>query len=90
MLFRSNEPHLALYQFEEIREAQIITDGDDRIRVLVVPWQTISEESVTRLKSHMADVLGIETDRLSVECVSEIMGNPGGKKQFVVARSRDL
>ena len=86
----TNEPHLALYQFEEIREAQIITDGDDRIRVLVVPWQTISEESVTRLKSHMADVLGIETDRLSVECVSEIMGNPGGKKQFVVARSRDL
>lgn len=86
----TNEPHLALYRFEDIREAQIVMGADESIRVLVVPWESISAETISKLTEHLKEIFGPASSRLKVEVVSEILTAPSGKRQFVVARSRDL
>ena len=88
--FFTNEPHLALYRYDEIREAQIVMGSDDGIRVLVVPWDSISADTISRLTDDLKELFGSSSSRLSVEVVSEIAAAPSGKRQFVVARSRDL
>ena len=88
--FFTNEPLLALYKFDEIREAQIVMGDDDSIKVLVVPWDTITGETILKLTDHLKEIFRFSASSLSVEVVSEIVAAPGGKKQFVVARSRDL
>ncbi len=88
--FSTNESHLALYQFDEIREAQILMEDDNTIRVLIVPWKAISSETIARLTEHLREIFGSTSSGLSVDVVSEIIIAPSGKRQFVVARSRDL
>jgi phenylacetate-CoA ligase len=88
--FFATEPHLALYQFEEIREVQIVMEDDDRIRVLIVPWDKLSQDTVSRLTVRLTEVFGSASKRLVVETVDEIRTAPSGKRQFVVARSREL
>jgi len=76
----------AFYHLEEIREGQIIQEDINTLRVKIVPWERISEQTKASLKKELSSYLKSETMRVHIEEVEEIPRTKRGKRPFIISR----
>lgn len=72
-----------------IIEAQIVQVGLDRIDVLVVPYDGLSDQNIEKLLENLVQKVGSAVE-INVECVSEIERGANGKFRAVVSKVRHL
>lgn len=75
-----------VYHLEEIRESQIVQEDLDLLRVKVVPWETLSAETVKAIRENVGRYLDVPSMTIRVEVVDEIPKSVTGKKPFVLSR----
>lgn len=75
-------------RMREIREAQIIQEDYDRIRVKVIPWDKLGERSRHSIKKSIAFHLNDDSIHVSVEEVDDIPRTRRGKRPFVMSAIR--
>lgn len=68
-----------------IREAQIVQEALDQVRVRVVPARGFGDSHVRQLRRRLQERLG-ESVEVTIECVEEIPRGPGGKFHAVISR----
>ncbi len=76
----------AFDHFEEIREGQIIQEDIKTLRVMVAPWEQLTETTREALLSKFRHYLDSERMNILIEEVSEIPRLGRGKKPFVISR----
>ncbi len=72
---------------DDVREGQIVQEDLDYLRVLVVPWEGISDSTVEKLKHAVLDHVDCPGVRVEVETVEDIPRTPGGKRPFLVSKA---
>lgn len=72
---------------DDVREGQIVQEDLDYLRVLVVPWEGISNRTVEHLKQAVLDHVDCPGMRVDVETVEDIPRTPGGKRPFLVSKA---
>lgn len=78
--------HFAFYDMHEIKEGQIIQEEVDLLRIKLVAWERVSQETQVRLVHELRSRLDSPRMRFAVELVEDIPQTPGGKRPFVVSR----
>jgi len=78
--------HYVFYDFDEIKEAQIIQEDLSTLRILVVPWEKLSDETRKGMLKETRSRLQSPGMTLIVQAVDEIPATPGGKRPFMVSR----
>ena len=68
-----------------IREAQIVQETRDRVRVLIVPAEGYGEDDARTVRQGLRERLG-DSVAVTVETVPEIPRGAGGKFRGVVSR----
>ncbi|MFH1115839.1 MAG: phenylacetate--CoA ligase family protein [Pseudomonadota bacterium] len=76
----------AFCHLDEIREAQIIQESVDTLRVKIVAWDALSESTRTRLRREIDSYLQSPAMKVYWEEVDEIPRTNGGKRPFVVSK----
>jgi phenylacetate-CoA ligase len=76
----------AFYHLEEIREAQIVQESIDTLRVKIVPWESLSDMTRGTLLREIDSYLQSPTMKVIWDEVGEIPRTAGGKRPFVVSR----
>lgn len=78
--------HFSFYDLTEIKEGQIIQEEIDQLRIKLVAWERISQETHVRLVHELRSRLDSPRMRFAVEVVEDIPQTSGGKRPFVVSR----
>lgn len=78
--------HYVFYDFDEIKEAQVIQEDLSTLRLLVVPWRKLSEETRKGVINETRNRLQSPGMNLIVETVEEIPATQGGKRPFMISR----
>lgn len=78
--------HFAFHNLEEIRQAQIIQEDIKTLRVKVVPWDKLSENTCKTLVNEIHARLEAPSVSVIVEQAEEIPRTKGGKRPFVVTK----
>ncbi len=76
----------AFYHLEEIREAQIIQESVDTLRVKIIAWDALSDSTRAALGEEIDSYLQSPAMKLLWEEVEEIPRTRGGKRPFVVSK----
>jgi len=76
----------AFYHLEEIREAQIIQEDINTLRIKIVSWENLSETTREALTKQVHSYLQSPTMRVILEEVDEIPRTRRGKKPFIISR----
>jgi phenylacetate-CoA ligase len=76
----------AFHEIDEVREAQLIQEELDTLRVKAAPWRSLSDEAKNKIIEGIRDRLQSPQMRIIVEVTDEIPTTPGGKRPFVVSR----
>lgn len=81
--------HFALYYLDEIKEAQIIQEDLDSLKILISPWTKISQETKDRLAAELLLRLESPSMRLTILEVEEIPKKQSAyKNPFLISRVR--
>ena len=75
-------------RLEEIKEGQIIQEDVKTLRIVIVPWERISESTREQLGREISDSLASPGMRVIIEEVEGIPRTGSCKKAFVVSRIR--
>jgi phenylacetate-CoA ligase len=70
---------------EAIKEARIIQEDIQTLRVLIVPWDRLTEEVRELLTQKLCYFLGTRRMTIMIEEVSELPRTPGGKSPFIIS-----
>jgi phenylacetate-coenzyme A ligase PaaK-like adenylate-forming protein len=73
------------HRLEEIKEGQVIQEDIKTLRVLIVPWERISESTRDQLEKEIKDCLVSPAMRVIVEEAEEIPRTSSLKKAFVIS-----
>jgi phenylacetate-CoA ligase len=76
------------HRLEEIKEGQVIQEDIKNIRIIVVPWESISQATKDRLKAGIESCLASPGMNVIVEEVEHIPRAGSWKKAFVVSHLR--
>jgi len=76
------------HNLEEIKEGQIIQEDVETLRIIIVPWDRISESTREQLGREISDTLASPGMRVIIEEVDGIPKISSCKKPFVVSRIR--
>ncbi len=76
----------AFYHFEGIKEAQVVQDAINHIDVSIVPWETITEKEIEKLRSSLLFYLNSSNIEIDIRVVDEIQRSGRGKKPFVISK----
>ncbi len=76
------------YRLEEIKEGQVIQEDIKTLRIIIVPWERISESTREQLGREISDSLASPGMRVIIEEVEAIPRTGSCKKAFVVSRIR--
>ncbi len=80
----------SFYDSEEIKEAQILMEGDGVVRVRIAPRRVGFGALDLRIKEEIARCLGVADEKIVVEEVEAIQPAESGKKALVIGRSPSL
>lgn len=75
----------AFHYLEEIKEGQIIQEDPKTLVVKVVPWETLSENTLALLHNQLTNQLRSSRMRFIIERVDEIPRLESGKRPFVIS-----
>ncbi len=78
----------AFYHLEEIREAQIVQEDINTLRIKVVSWEELSQATKEALLKEIDSYLQSPTMHVILEQVDEIPRTPRGKKPFIISHIR--
>jgi phenylacetate-CoA ligase len=76
------------HRLEEIKEGQVIQEDIRTLRIIIVPWERISESTREQLRNEVKDCLASPAMRVIIEEAAEIPRAGSWKKAFVVSRIR--
>ncbi len=76
------------HRLEEIKEGQVIQEDIKTIRVIIVPWERISESTREQLGNEIKGCLASPAMRVIIEEVEEIPRTSSWKKAFVISHIR--
>ena len=76
------------HRLEEIKEGQVIQEDIKTLRIIIVPWERISESTREQLGREISDSLASPGMRVIIEEVEAIPRTGSCKKAFVVSRIR--
>ncbi|MGO9568066.1 MAG: phenylacetate--CoA ligase family protein [Desulfomonilaceae bacterium] len=76
------------HRLEEIKEGQIIQEDDNTLRIIIVPWERISESTREQLGREISDLLASSAMKVIIEEVEGIPRTGSCKQAFVVSRIR--
>ncbi len=80
----------SFYDAEEIRETQVLIEGDRNVTVRIVPRSKISSSLELRIKQEIAECLNIPPENVTVQKVDRIHPAESGKRPLIVGRSPSL
>jgi phenylacetate-coenzyme A ligase PaaK-like adenylate-forming protein len=73
------------HRLDEIKESQIIQEDAKTLVVKIVPWESLSESTLARLRKRLLDHIRSDRMRVVMQRVDEIPRLAGGKRPFVVS-----
>ena len=73
------------HDLDEVREAQLIQEERNLLRVLVVPWQKISPETSQALLSSIRSTLETDSMNIMLEQADKLCENEGCKTPFIMS-----
>ncbi len=76
------------HHLEEIKEGQIVQEDIQTLRIKIVPWEQVSEDTRERLRSNVENCLPSSTMKVIIEEVGDIPRTGCCKKPFIVSRIR--
>jgi phenylacetate-CoA ligase len=76
------------HSLEEIKEGQIIQEDVKTLRIMIVPWERVSESTREQLGREISDAVASPAMRVIIEEVEGIPRTRSCKKAFVVSRIR--
>lgn len=74
------------HSLDEVRQSQIIQEDERTLRVVVAPWERLSDKITETLAQSLRDALESDSMRIIVEQVAALPQSPGCKTPFIVSR----